>query len=78
VFRIPENDDMIDMNQIAMVCAFIAGYYCGWNVAISEGEVALTDEEREAVEEMVHLIETQHEDHGMEAHYLRTLLERLG
>ena len=45
---------------------------------IDAGEPTITDEEREAVEEMVHLIETQHEGYGMEAHYLRTLLERLG
>lgn len=36
----------------------------------------LTDEEREAVENTIHLIETQHEDYGKEAHYLRNLLER--
>jgi len=37
----------------------------------------LTDEEREAVENMLHLIATKHDDYGREAHYLRSLLERL-
>ena len=36
-----------------------------------------TDEEREAVENMIHLIECQHEDYGKEAATLRKLLERL-
>jgi hypothetical protein len=36
----------------------------------------LTDKERGAIEEMLHLIETKHEDYGREAHYLRNLLER--
>jgi hypothetical protein len=38
----------------------------------------LTDEEREAVENMLHLIATKHDDYGREAHYLRSLLERIG
>jgi hypothetical protein len=37
----------------------------------------LTDEEREAIENMLHLIATKREDYGREAHYLRSLLERL-
>jgi hypothetical protein len=36
----------------------------------------LTAEEREAVENMIHLIECQHEDYGKEAATLRKLLER--
>ena len=41
------------------------------------GACTLTAEERQAVEEMLHLIATKHEDYGREAHHLRTLLERL-
>jgi hypothetical protein len=37
----------------------------------------LTDEEREAIGNMIHLIECQHEDYGKEAHTLRKLLDRL-
>jgi hypothetical protein len=37
----------------------------------------LTDKEREAVDNMIHLIETQHDDYGKEAHRLRNLLDRL-
>lgn len=37
----------------------------------------LTDEEREAIDNMLHLIATKHDDYGREAHYLRKLLERL-
>ena len=37
----------------------------------------LTDEEREAIGNMIHLIECQHEDYGKEAHTLRNLLARL-
>ncbi|WP_353208459.1 hypothetical protein [Sphingorhabdus sp.] len=43
---------------------------------IAAGEPAITDAEREAVANMIHLIETRHEDYGKEAHYLRNLLER--
>ena len=39
--------------------------------------VTLTDEEREAVEEMLHLIATRQTDYQREAHTLRKLLERL-
>jgi hypothetical protein len=39
-------------------------------------EWALTDEEREAIENMLHLIATKHEDYGKEAYMLRNLLER--
>jgi hypothetical protein len=39
-------------------------------------DATLTNEEREAVENTIHLIETQHEDYGKEAHHLRNLLER--
>jgi hypothetical protein len=42
-----------------------------------QGKGTLTDEEREAVDNMIHLIETQHDDYGKEAHHLRNLLERL-
>jgi hypothetical protein len=38
--------------------------------------ITLTDKEIEAIKEMLHLIETKHEDYGREAHYLRNLLER--
>jgi hypothetical protein len=37
----------------------------------------LTDEEREAIGNMIHLIECQHEDYGREAATLRSLLTRL-
>jgi hypothetical protein len=36
----------------------------------------LTDEEREAIGNMIHLIECQHEDYGREAATLRKLLEK--
>ena len=37
----------------------------------------LTDAERAAVENMIHLIEKQHDECGKEAYYLRGLLARL-
>jgi hypothetical protein len=40
-------------------------------------DATLADEEREAIGNMIHLIECQHEDYGKEAHTLRNLLERL-
>ena len=40
-------------------------------------DATLTAEEREAIGNMIHLIECQHEDYGKEAHALRNLLERL-
>ena len=47
----------------------------------TEGSVqprcTLTDAEREAIENMIHLIERKHEHYGKEAHTLRNLLERL-
>jgi hypothetical protein len=43
---------------------------------VSHMEWALTDEEREAIENMLHLIATKHEDYGKEAYMLRNLLER--
>jgi hypothetical protein len=49
-------------------------------VANKDAEIArlrLTDEEREAIGNMIHLIECQHEDYGKEAAMLRKLLERL-
>ena len=38
--------------------------------------ITLSDEEIEAIKEMIYLIETKHEDHGKEAYHLRNLLER--
>jgi hypothetical protein len=38
--------------------------------------IILTDKEIETIKEMLHLIETKHEDYGREAHYLRNLLEK--
>ena len=37
----------------------------------------LTDAERDAIGDMIHLIECQHEDYGKEAATLRSLLARL-
>ena len=37
----------------------------------------LTDAERDAIGDMIHLIECQHEDYGREAATLRSLLARL-
>jgi hypothetical protein len=52
--------------------------FCKLPVAGSSPAVgSLTDEERAAIGEMLHLIATKHEDYGREAHYLRTLLERM-
>lgn len=48
----------------------------GGNVTVTM-DATLTDEERKAIEEMLYLIATQHEDYGKEAQYLRKLLERL-
>ena len=39
-------------------------------------DATLTDEEREAIGNMIHLIECKHEDYGKEAYTLRNLLER--
>jgi hypothetical protein len=51
------------------------------NTTPTEGSVqnlcTLTVEEREAIENMLHLIATKHEDYGKEAYMLRSLLERL-
>ena len=40
-------------------------------------DATLTDAERQAIRDMIHLIECQHEDYGKEAHALRNLLGRL-
>jgi hypothetical protein len=40
-------------------------------------DATLTDEEREAIGNMIHLIERKYEDYGKEAYTLRSLLERL-
>ena len=47
------------------------------DVLADYGWVQITDAEREAVKNMIYLIETRHEDYGKEAHVLRSLLERL-
>jgi len=44
---------------------------------ISGAGNTLTDDEREAIGNMVHLIETCHDECGKDAHHLRKLLERL-
>ena len=48
----------------------------GSNVTVTM-DATLTDSERAAIGNMIHLIECQHEDYGKEAHALRNLLERL-
>jgi len=40
-------------------------------------DLRLTDAEREAIANMIHLIETCHDECGRDAHHLRKLLERL-
>ena len=40
-------------------------------------DATLTDEERDAIGNMIHLIECKHEDYGKEANTLRKLLDRL-
>ena len=48
----------------------------GGNVTVTM-DATLTDAEREAVENMIHLIEACHDECGRDAHHLRKLLERL-
>ena len=47
------------------------------DVLADYGWVQITTDEREAIGNMIHLIEWQHADYGKDAHHLRTLLKRL-
>ena len=47
------------------------------DVLADYGWVQITDDERESIKNMIHLIETTHDDHGRDAYYLRSLLERM-
>jgi len=49
---------------------------CDGNVTVTV-DATLTDAEREAVANMIHLIEACHDECGRDAHHLRSLLERL-
>lgn len=48
----------------------------GGNVIVTM-DATLTNEERESVENMIRLIENQHDECGRDAYHLRRLLERL-
>ena len=47
------------------------------DVLADYGWVQITTDEREAIGNMIHLIETTHEECGRDAYHLRALLERL-
>ena len=74
-----EAADTIERLRLSSISA--AGNTLTAHATPGEGSVpercTLTDAEREAIANMIHLIECRYEDYGKDAHHLRALLERL-